>query len=233
MSAGASQPGSRTEPRPRRGDGSPADAVRRRRLNQHRRTATTVERGPVFVKTGDATACEMFAAEAAGLNALAQTQTVRTPKVLAVGACGAGRIHRARVDRSWFGDAHERSGARRAARVAASHDAGANSAGGATTRSARPRRRTRRAPIGSMFLRERRLRYQLDLAGEPGRGRRTARSRGAAVRIARCVLCGLSSDSRRCCTAISGAATGAPITTDCPWCLTRRCISEIAKRTSP
>jgi fructosamine-3-kinase len=43
------------------------------------------ERGPVFVKRGERAAYAMFAAEAMGLEVLARTQTVRTPRVLAVG----------------------------------------------------------------------------------------------------------------------------------------------------
>lgn len=48
------------------------------------------DRGPVFVKTGEPQAHDRFAAEAAGLKALAATQTVRTPKVFAVGRWDAG-----------------------------------------------------------------------------------------------------------------------------------------------
>lgn len=42
------------------------------------------ERGPMFVKWAERAAFAMFAAEADGLNALAQTNTVRTPRVWSV-----------------------------------------------------------------------------------------------------------------------------------------------------
>jgi protein-ribulosamine 3-kinase len=47
-------------------------------------------RGPLFVKSGPATRANAFAAEAAGLSALARTQTVRVPKVVAVGSADEG-----------------------------------------------------------------------------------------------------------------------------------------------
>lgn len=43
------------------------------------------EREPIFVKAGPATAADMFAAEAAGLAALAHAEAVRVPRVLAGG----------------------------------------------------------------------------------------------------------------------------------------------------
>ncbi|HLS81959.1 MAG TPA: fructosamine kinase family protein [Steroidobacter sp.] len=46
--------------------------------------------GPIFVKVADAGACDMLEAEAAGLDALAQTHSIRTPRVLAAGLA-AGR----------------------------------------------------------------------------------------------------------------------------------------------
>lgn len=42
------------------------------------------DRGPMFVKSGKRAAFDMFAAEAEGLKALAQTNTVRTPRVWSV-----------------------------------------------------------------------------------------------------------------------------------------------------
>jgi protein-ribulosamine 3-kinase len=47
-------------------------------------------RGPLFVKSGSLAMADTFAAEAAGLNTLARTQTVRIPKVLAVGSSEEG-----------------------------------------------------------------------------------------------------------------------------------------------
>jgi fructosamine-3-kinase len=73
-------------------------------INEARRYET--ERGPVFVKRGARAAYSMYAAEAAGLDALARTQTVRTPCVLAVREWEGGAflalewIELARADRS-------------------------------------------------------------------------------------------------------------------------------------
>lgn len=46
-------------------------------------------RGAIFVKSNDAAALPMFEAEAAGLSRIAATSTVRTPRVLGVGAMEA------------------------------------------------------------------------------------------------------------------------------------------------
>jgi protein-ribulosamine 3-kinase len=73
-------------------------------INDARRYET--ERGPIFVKRGERAAYAMYAAEAAGLDTLARTQTVRTPRVLAVGEWERGAylalewIEFARADRS-------------------------------------------------------------------------------------------------------------------------------------
>jgi len=47
-------------------------------------------RGPLFVKTGSLASREAFEGEAAGLNALARTATVRVPKVVSCGATDGG-----------------------------------------------------------------------------------------------------------------------------------------------
>lgn len=49
----------------------------------------TTDRGPVFLKTGPAAGESMFAAEAAGLEALRLAQAVRVPGVLAQGSTGS------------------------------------------------------------------------------------------------------------------------------------------------
>jgi protein-ribulosamine 3-kinase len=127
------------------------------------------QRGPVFVKTGDATACEMFAAEAAGLNALAQTQTVRTPKVLTVGAWEQGAF----IALEWidFGSATRTTEAALGERLAWLHRTTQAEFGwwrdntiGSTPQTNTP------CADWAMFLRERRLRHQLDLAANRGAG---------------------------------------------------------------
>jgi protein-ribulosamine 3-kinase len=47
-------------------------------------------RGPLFVKSGGAASADAFACEAAGLQALARTETVRVPKVVACGTSTEG-----------------------------------------------------------------------------------------------------------------------------------------------
>jgi len=47
-------------------------------------------RDPLFVKTGTAASADSFACEAAGLQALARTNAVRVPRVVACGQCDEG-----------------------------------------------------------------------------------------------------------------------------------------------
>lgn len=47
-------------------------------------------KGPIFVKTGSSSNADAFAAEAAGLLALARAEAVRVPRVLAAGTCHEG-----------------------------------------------------------------------------------------------------------------------------------------------
>lgn len=52
--------------------------------------AYQTSRERIFVKIGPAAAAASFAAEAAGLGALARTQTIRVPKVVLTGSCDEG-----------------------------------------------------------------------------------------------------------------------------------------------
>jgi fructosamine-3-kinase len=125
------------------------------------------ERGPVFVKRGGRAAHAMFAAEAAGLEALARTQTVRTPRVLAIGEWERGAylalewIDLARADRS--------SEALLGEQLAWLHRTTQAAFGWSrdNTIGATPQINTPNADW-TTFFRERRLRFQLQLAAKKG-----------------------------------------------------------------
>jgi protein-ribulosamine 3-kinase len=120
-------------------------------------------RGPVFVKQGPVSAEAMFAAEAAGLIALARAQAVRTPGVLATGTCADGAF----LALEWIdlGGATKASEALLGEQLAWQHRSTQRQFGW-----------DRDNTIGSTpqpnewcaqwieFLRERRLRWQLELA---------------------------------------------------------------------
>lgn len=127
------------------------------------------ERGAVFVKSGERSAYEMFAAEAAGLRQIAQTQTLRTPRVLAVRAWERGAF----LALEWIDlEAPTRS----SEAVLGEHLAwlhrtiqpqfgwSRDNTIGATPQVNTP------CEDWPTFLRERRLRYQLDLAARRGAG---------------------------------------------------------------
>jgi protein-ribulosamine 3-kinase len=127
------------------------------------------ERGPIFVKRGERSAYAMFAAEAAGLEAMAQTQTVRTPAVLAVGEWGRGAylalewIELERADRSGealLGEQLAWLHRTTQAEFGWSRD---------NTIGATPQINTPTADWPT-FFREHRLRYQLRLAASHGAG---------------------------------------------------------------
>jgi protein-ribulosamine 3-kinase len=146
----------------------PTQSVAGGSINKAHRCHT--ERGPVFVKEGGALAVEMFAAEAAGLNALAQTQTVRTPKVLSVGAWDNGAF----LALEWidFGSPTRSSEAVLGEQLAWLHRTTQAEFGWRrdNTIGSTPQINTPCADW-AMFLRERRLRYQLDLASSRGADR--------------------------------------------------------------
>jgi protein-ribulosamine 3-kinase len=127
------------------------------------------ERGPIFVKSGKRPAYAMFAAEAAGLTAMAQTQTVRTPGVLAVGEWAHGAylalewIELARADRA--------SEALLGEQLAWLHRTTQSEFGWSrdNTIGATPQINTPNADWPA-FFREHRLRYQLRLAASNGAG---------------------------------------------------------------
>lgn len=135
--------------------------------------------GPLFVKLADAAQLPMLEAEAAGLQELASAEAIRVPAVLAVGAAG----ERAFLALEWI---DLRAGATQAEaklgeRLAWQHRLSAPRFGW-----------NRDNTIGSTpqvnewsrdwvaFLRERRLRYQLDLAAANGYGDRL-QQRGAEL----------------------------------------------------
>jgi fructosamine-3-kinase len=119
--------------------------------------------GSVFLKTGPASVASMFAAEAAGLNALVATQAIRVPGVLALGHMG----ERAFLCLEWLDlvaptrDTAEKLGEQ----LAAVHRCQANEHGWAHDnfigRTAQHNRRDRK---WLSFFREQRLLPQLDLA---------------------------------------------------------------------
>jgi protein-ribulosamine 3-kinase len=137
------------------------------------------QRGPVFVKTGGQAAYEMFAAEAAGLSALAQTHTVRTPGVLAVGAWEQGVY----IALEWIdlASATRSSEALLGEQLAQLHRTTQPDFGWRrdNTIGSTPQTNTPCADW-TTFLRERRLRYQLDLAASRGAGR-ARRARGEVL----------------------------------------------------
>ncbi len=121
------------------------------------------EQGPLFLKVNEASALEMFEAEAAGLQTLAQAQAVRVPAIVAVGAVAqTAYLVSEWIDFAPKSDAAER---RLGTDLAFQHRSTQSEFGwdrdntiGSTPQI--------NAPMGDWqtFFRERRLRYQLDLA---------------------------------------------------------------------
>jgi protein-ribulosamine 3-kinase len=123
--------------------------------------------GPIFVKQADPDAADMFAAEAAGLKALADANAIRVPKVLGFGVCEDASF----LALEWldFGAAGHASEARLGELLARQHRVTADRFGW-----------SRDNTIGSTpqhnawcddwvrFLRERRLGYQLEVASRHG-----------------------------------------------------------------
>ena len=136
-------------------------------INGARRCET--ERGPVFVKNGERSAHEAFAAEAAGLNALSQTQTVRTPRVLAVRTWARGAF----IALEWvdLGRATRSSEAVLGEQLAWQHRTTQAQFGWSRDNTIGATRQVN-APSADWiaFLREHRLRYQLELAANNGGG---------------------------------------------------------------
>jgi len=135
--------------------------------------------GALFVKLAPARGSAMFEAEAAGLEELRRAQAVRVPQVMSVGT-GAGK---AWLALEWIqsGAASSATDAALGERLARQHHATQPAFGW-----------SRDNTIGSTpqpnewdrnwvtFFRDRRLRYQLDLAGNNGYGRRLQK-RGEAL----------------------------------------------------
>ncbi|MGH8178739.1 MAG: fructosamine kinase family protein, partial [Steroidobacter sp.] len=134
-------------------------------INEARRFHT--DRGPIFVKSGAVSSREVFAAEAAGLHALAHTQTVRTPKVLAVGSWEQGAF----IALEWIrlGPSTRSSEAVLGEQLAWQHRTTQPQFGWArdNTIGATPQPNTL-CNEWVTFFRERRLRYQLTLATRNG-----------------------------------------------------------------
>jgi len=135
--------------------------------------------GPLFVKVAEAAQHAMFTAEAAGLEDLRTAQAVRVPRVL---GCGVSASH-AWLALEWieFGSAGGATGARLGTRLALQHRHVADAFGWSqdNTIGRTPQINTWCQDWVS-FWRERRLRYQLELAARNGYGARLERS-GAAL----------------------------------------------------
>jgi protein-ribulosamine 3-kinase len=151
---------------------SPAARVHGGSINESWRWES--RQGPLFVKVAAAAQHPMFAAEAAGLEELRAAAAVRVPRVL---GCGAGVAH------SWlvlewieFGGADEAAEARLGTQLALQHRKVTGTFGWSqdNTIGSTPQINTRCQDWVS-FWRERRLRYQLELAARNGHGARLAR----------------------------------------------------------
>ena len=123
--------------------------------------------GAVFLKTGPASSCEMFSAEAEGLEALAAPGVIRVPKVIACGASGDTAF----VALEWLdlGRTNSRAEARLGAQLAAMHRCTADAFGWHrdNTIGLTPQHNDRSDDwVG--FFREHRLGFQLRLAADNG-----------------------------------------------------------------
>jgi fructosamine-3-kinase len=150
----------------------PAARVHGGSINEAWRWQT--RKGPLFVKVAAAGQQAMFAAEAAGLEELRTAAAVRVPAVLGHGV-GAGR---AWLALEWvdFGSAGADTEARLGTRLALQHRKIADTFGWSrdNTIGSTPQLNTRCQDWVS-FWRERRLRYQLELAARNGQGARLER----------------------------------------------------------
>ena len=125
------------------------------------------EAGPLFVKVADASAAGLLEAEAAGLAELAAAHAVRTPALRARGVAG-GRAFLALewIEARFTGQDSER---RLGERLAAQHRVSAGQFGwGRDNTIGRTAQVNGWLPDWAEFFRERRLRYQLDLASRRG-----------------------------------------------------------------
>jgi protein-ribulosamine 3-kinase len=123
--------------------------------------------GRVFVKSGPPSTRSMFDGEAAGLKALAQTRTLRTPRVLALGAFEGGAF----VALEWIelGRATRSSEAVLGEHLAWQHRTTQAEFGWSRNNTVGPTPQVNTpSPDWVAFLREQRLRYQLELALEHG-----------------------------------------------------------------
>jgi protein-ribulosamine 3-kinase len=124
-------------------------------------------RGPIFVKSGTASAAQPFASEAAGLAVLAHAQAVRVPKVLAAGSWTQGAF----IALEWIDlrAATKASEALLGEQLAWQHRATQARFGWErdNTIGATPQPNAW-SPDWITFLRERRLLHQLDLATRHG-----------------------------------------------------------------
>jgi fructosamine-3-kinase len=146
-------------------------------VNDARRYET--ERGPVFVKSGERSAHEAFAAEAAGLNALSQTQTVRTPRVLAARSWEGGAF----IALEWvdLGASTRSSEAVLGEQLAWQHRTTQAQFGWSRDNTIGATRQINTPTADWIaFLRDHRLRYQLELAATKGAGQEL-RERGEVL----------------------------------------------------
>jgi protein-ribulosamine 3-kinase len=151
---------------------SPAARVHGGSINESWRWES--RQGPLFVKVAAAAQHPMFAAEAAGLQGLEAAAAVRVPRVL---GCGVSPAH-AWLALEWieFGSADGAAETQLGTRLALQHRHVADTFGWSqdNTIGSTPQINTRCQDWVS-FWRERRLRYQLELAARNGHGARLER----------------------------------------------------------
>jgi len=130
--------------------------------------------GPLFVKIAPARGRAMFEAEAAGLEELRRAQAVRVPRVMSVGT-GAGKAWLA-LEWIQIGPASSATDAALGERLARQHRSTEPAFGWSrdNTIGSTPQLNDRDSSWVT-FLRERRLRYQLNLAATNGYGGRLQR----------------------------------------------------------
>lgn len=156
----------------------PVDRVHGGSINQCYRWESDL--GSIFVKVAPARSRDMFEAEAAGLEALRSANAVRIPKVLGVGTyAGNAWLALEWIERGQPSSAVE---ARLGEQLARQHRVTQPAFGWErnNTIGSTPQLNDW-DPTWVTFLRERRLRYQLDLAGSQGYGGRLQRKGNALL----------------------------------------------------
>ena len=166
---------------------------------------------PLFVKVAEHSGAAGLEAEATGLMALAGAHAVRAPRVLARGMAG----HSAFLALEWIESrpAGRPAEHRLGEQLAAQHRVSAQQFGFASDnfigRTPQP---NGWLPDWAEFFRERRLRHQLVLARRTAsRGCSSQPARGCSSRWPRCSRA--TARRPRCCTVISGPATGSRMST--------------------